>query len=352
MEIPEDVLWEYTSKLKITTVIASQLLKITNRSHFTQLKSLLKSNEQRIEAIIEELKQFGASLNQYGKGIIVLENSAICLKYHPCKSDFDFHDVDILIQPSNLEQAVIELNKLGYFIDSQNNLVNPNSNIIRERISFQKQTKDGLREIHLQHTLVARRYIIPWGEPQIDKLFERSVALKWPGLRVLNQEDFLLQLCLHASGHTYFRSPGIRLYLDIHWYLNSSIVNWEKFVYTARESGSKNICYIALKISKLLLQTPIPTDALNNLEPGFIATPIIKVLVNPEKLVSRLIKAPSFFQYTLLTLLSFDSIPQLFRAFIPSTEWMKKQYTIRKDIFLPYFHFRRWMDLAFRRMNT
>ena len=48
-----------------------------------------------------------------------------------------------------------------------------------------------------------------------DDLIDRSQQIEGTSLRILSPEDNLLQVCLHTAKHSYVRSPGFRLHLDV-----------------------------------------------------------------------------------------------------------------------------------------
>ena len=129
----------------------------------------------------------------------------------------------------------------------------------------------------------------------------------------LNNEDFLLQLCLHNAAHAYVRPPGIRLYLDIDWYLQNFDVNWERFLGKVVHWRVKAKAYWSLAITKELFQSDIPERILESLEPYQWNQIIVKKILQNrgfERLGGRDMHRLELF---LLTILLYDNPMDFFR---------------------------------------
>jgi hypothetical protein len=142
------------------------------------------------------------------------------------------------------------------------------------------------------------------------------------------------------------------LHLDIERFVRFVAVDWDLFVQRVTRWQVKTKVYFSLVIPQALFGTPIPDRVLAQLRP-----PAWK-----ERLLSRWLQKAGLFNpderkfsrvgYILFTSLLYDDIGGLWRAVFPAREWMHAHYGFDARWQLPYYHARRLLDLAFRRLRT
>lgn len=80
-------------------------------------------------------------------------------------------------------------------------------------------------------------------------------------IKILNDTALLYFCCLHiASGHYYTLSPGARLYVDIDRLVRAREIDWDKILQWSQDDNAGYRITLVLKISNLLLGTPLPKD--------------------------------------------------------------------------------------------
>jgi hypothetical protein len=168
----------------------------------------------------------------------------------------------------------------------------------------------------------------------------------------LGTEDLLLQLCVHNASHGFIHRPGIRLHLDIDWYVRAAPINWEHFVALVKQYDVNTIAFLALAIPKAIWSTPVPDSVFLALRvPPWRKASIARLLRRTD-LLKPDHSGLGRWQYAVLNMLFVDTFRDLWRGIFPDRAWMREHYGFTNDLLLPYYHGRRLFDLALRRVNT
>ncbi|MEA3341975.1 MAG: nucleotidyltransferase family protein [Chloroflexota bacterium] len=185
-----------------------------------------------------------------------------------------------------------------------------------------------------------------------EALIARSIPILGTAARLLAPEDNLLQVALHTAKHSYVRAPGFRLHTDVDRIVRRQTIDWDLFLARTLALQVKTPVYFSLAIPNALFGTPIPDRVLPALRP-----PRWK-----ERLLTRWLNRAGLFNpdeckfsrpgYILFTALLYDDLSGLWRAVFPERGWMQARYGFRRHWLLPYYHGRRLIDLAFRRVST
>ena len=135
----------------------------------------------------------------------------------------DMDRVTFLLSLQHFKLAHKILQKLGYEVLSRECSDNSTGfDLTSGRVEYRKRFDNGLSlRLNVQPTLVARKWFFSETEPDIKTLFHRSLCIPGRTVRILGRDDFLFQLCVHNAAHGYVRKPGIRLHLDIDWYIRA-----------------------------------------------------------------------------------------------------------------------------------
>ena len=309
----------------------------------------------RISAYMAELDRVAAHLAELDIPLVALKNGGIARGIYPCPGCCPMGDLDVLVEKRHFRGAHRILLAEGYHLASRSPL---------EEASLEAAEKGGGAEywktlpdgeelwFELQWRPVAGRWIRPDQEPAAEALMARSVPIPGTAVRLLSPEDNLLQVALHTAKHSYVRAPGLRLHLDVERIVRLQQVDWDLFLSRVMALQVKTAVYFSLFIPKALFGTPIPDRVLDALRP-----PAWK-----ERLLARWIQRAGLFNpderkfsrvgYIVFNALLYDDLGGLWRAVFPDREWMQDRYGFRNNWFLPYYHSRRLIDLAFRRVST
>ena len=73
-------------------------------------------------------------------------------------------------------------------------------------------------------------------EPDTDELFRRFYYADKTDIGILSPEDNLLQVCIHTAKHSYVRSPGLRLHLDVERIVRHKQIDWKIFLERVKQA--------------------------------------------------------------------------------------------------------------------
>ncbi len=93
----------------------------------------------------------------------------------------------------------------------------------------------------------------------------RTVEVGW-GLRALETTDLLVQVALHTSLHSFVRSPGLRLHLDVDR-MARCLPRWDFALAQLRGLGGARRAWVSLAMARELLGAPIDAAHIASLRP-------------------------------------------------------------------------------------
>jgi len=156
----------------------------------------------------------------------------------------------------------------------------------------------------------------------------------------LSNEFLLLHLCSHLYSHKH-QFILLRMLCDINELIlkQGSIIDWNEINEICTDSELKNIITTALTYAHILLNTPVPTDFVNE-----------KLIIKKTNILDSLAKGnkrSSQFSNYLIILNSIskpaDRIKYVFRTIIPVREWMNENYHTRSGIKLVMAYLKYWL---------
>jgi len=166
----------------------------------------------------------------------------------------EFGDLDFLVRPVDVPQAIATLRDLGY---EQNLQLSPRQEKAHLRSGYEYVLGRGAERnlVELQWNLLPRFYSV---NVDIEDLFRRSVPYDFESCRarVLSTEDQLLFLCVHAAKHQWAQLGMIR---DI---ATSSCLalDWDWVLDEARRLGIMRILATSLLLAHETLGSKLPTQ--------------------------------------------------------------------------------------------
>ena len=207
-----------------------------------------------------------------GPKVIVLKNGAICKLYAVDYTETPMGDLDLLIDPTDFENALLKLLKNNFKLKFRSNL---KASLISVAIAEQEaeleyECADGTQVyVELQTRSVSGRWLNPANEPSYLTLVKNCTPLKgFKNMNALTPEWNIVQVCLHTAKHSYTRAPGFRLHADVDRIVsNERNINWSVFVEYVRGLEVPTPIYLSLKLAKDLLETKIPNEVLKTLKP-------------------------------------------------------------------------------------
>lgn len=194
------------------------------------------ANQRRISNMLEQADEIAREANS---PLILLENGAVA-RIWPCQGCFAFGDLDLLAAREDLPRIDRVLKSRGWTPCADKGRIVYRSNL--SRFNLQTHWLTGIFSKLLK-------------QPTFSELLDNSSG---EGARMLNPEYMLMQLCAHAASHWYVGGPGIILYRDIAWYLQTRQINWSAFTELCQDFDLERIAFHALNIAYLTLRVEVP----------------------------------------------------------------------------------------------
>lgn len=171
-------------------------------------------------------------------------------------------DLDLLVKEDDLMRVDALLLEMGCTPTVQQRIVAPDNN----EFVYIMPKRDVCLEIHWSILSAQFPFAIDTAG-----LWQRAQPAVIVGVETLvfSPEDLLLHLCLHA-GVTHGFEPGLKLFCDIDEILrhDEKGVDWELVQSRAREWGAEKCVYLMLRLSRDLLEVPLPPGLLETLRPA------------------------------------------------------------------------------------
>ena len=167
-----------------------------------------------------------------------------------------FADLDLLVHPSDVQNAKAALAQLGYtqhcsLTDHQE------ESYIRAGYEYAFDLPDASNVLELKWRILPRFYSIDF---DVAELFKRSVIVEVAGHSVttLCPEDLLLVLCVHAAKHAW---SELSLLWNISQLLHAQPIDWDTSYAQAAHLGIRRILDMNLSLACRLMGNPPPLAA-------------------------------------------------------------------------------------------
>jgi len=348
-----DELFAICAHQRIESIAADALKKCVGQDEISETWSQAYSEvEQRISCYMLELDRAAELLHKNGIPLVALKNSGITRGLYPVHGASPMGDLDVLVCKSDFREAHRLLVENGYQMKFRSPLEGENIEAAERGggAEYSVNLSDGTHLwFELQWRPVAGRWIRPDQEPDADELMDRSIAIEGSTVRLLSPEDNLLQVALHTAKHSYVRAPGFRLHTDVDRIVRSTRINWDLFAQRVETLQVKTAVFFSLALAHDLLETPIPYEVLERLQPArwkvwLITTWLQKVgLFDPDG------KKWGRVGYIAFVALLYDSFGGLARGVFPERAWMSARYGTDQPLLLPLFYLHRLFDLVWKR---
>lgn len=236
----------YTLKTHTSDIISSEQLS-TLKSSYTSIaqRNMLMSMElihimKLLESAgIEALALKGPTLAQLAYGDITLRQ---------------FSDLDILIKPNDLQEA-ISLLKAHNYTEAYPLTTSQLNSFIRSSHEFTLFNHTNRIAVELHWRLTSEGFLV-----QVDKLdfFEDTcfVTLNHKNIQTVDLEKLLIYLAVHGAKHYWERLEWL---VDIAYIVEKNLnLDWEEIIKMSKKIGAEKILFSTLYLCEALLSTPIP----------------------------------------------------------------------------------------------
>jgi hypothetical protein len=221
----------------------------------TELKGLYLANALRNHLLAEELARVLSILGSAGIPVIPLKGVALARSLYGDDAARACADIDILIPPPNIAQAMDLILASGYFSEYSDPFFSKlvlrhgrHHDVVREGrgISFQLEVHWILIQ-HLSRNDAAVKDL--WAEARPHSF---SGA---PGFSLSPEWEFLY-LCIHAADHEW---QSLKWLVDIHHMASCSSLDWQKTMKKAEQFEIDLVVRQTLAASSLLFETRLPS---------------------------------------------------------------------------------------------
>ena len=224
-------------------------------------KTWLAENEQRVLRFQEAWKSVAVRLDQMGCRHALVENAGVLYGSFLPLAAFSAGDFDILIADNDWEDVKQAFTAEGFVpVDRRNR---PTS-----RIEYRRESPGGNEPIWLN--VGARAFDRIWVPLKVSDresvwLSRTCPSRKDSSLMVLSPEDALAFVSMHTSLHSYVRSPGIRLHVDIDRLVRDNPIDWDAYIAEVLAMNIPTRAFISLAMAAGLLGSPIPLNVFDKL---------------------------------------------------------------------------------------
>lgn len=170
-------------------------------------------------------------------------------------SDRRFVDLDVLIDPRDLQRAGAELEALGYDPEFRLDLRDRRL-YIRSQSDLTFARREPISVVELQWGIAPPYFSFPI---RFDELWARrqSVVLGGREAPTPGPDDLVILLCVHASKHLWERLAWIS---DVAHLIDRAAIDWDGVLQEARRRGALRMILLGLHLSRGLLGSSVPTE--------------------------------------------------------------------------------------------
>ena len=228
-----------------------------------QLKSYYQQLAVNNLTLYHQLRSLVAGLHEQQIPVMLLKGAYLGGAVYEDRALRQMVDVDLLVTPEALVDAIAVVTALGYQPTQPIDAVQPYLAHKHHLPPFVKEGKCSL-EIHWTITQPNLSYTIEMAD-----LWARAQPATVAGIevKVLAPEDLLLHICLHAT-YQHGLEQDIRFLCDIDAICRrfAPTFDWTQFMQRAEQWGWARGVYLALYLAHDLLDTPLPHPILQTLQ--------------------------------------------------------------------------------------
>ena len=235
------------------------------------LKFAIAAQQFRAEVTFKKVKEL---LDKNQIDVILLKGPHLGNTVYDSPKDRLYGDVDVLVRPRDFSIAAAALLAGGF------------APLAFE--TFAPEVQDDFKHWEYRSpqdvTVELHRWLsghdrFPFDEEGIFARAESFTFGETPALG-LGTEDLLLHLCLHM-GTSYFKVIERKHILDISLLVKKRAIDWNQFLWRAKQAGCKAIAYYCLQAARLQHGAVIPDEVFSRLRPCFIRRHWLEKYINP-----------------------------------------------------------------------
>lgn len=348
-EIDMDTFFQLCCEHEVEGLVVAHLSKYGYENLPDDWQLAYDTQKRKMAELITTAEQVATLLKEHGIDMVVLKNGGIMIDMEPDYAKCAMGDLDTLVRKADMKKAHELLMEHGFHFKFRSEF---------EFEDFEEALKDGATEYYIEGKendpiwlelawrAIAGRWIRRDLEPDTEELMDCSYLSPGSNVRILSPEDNLLQVSIHTAKHSYVRAPGLRLHMDVERIVTKKEIDWQLFVSKVKKTRVKTAVYFSLLIPKQLFGTEIPDWVLKELSPGSLKKNMIYKLLRKAGLLHPNEDKFGKIDFVFFQCLLYDGFSDLWKVFYPGAEWMKERYGYNNALLLPYYLFKRGLDLV------
>lgn len=309
---------------QIEHLVGASLIDLLGRNSLSNSwTTAIEKNCRRVEGMIKTLVSIAQQMDQIGCKYAIVESAGVLLGSQLQLGAFESGDADLLVESTYFEDIKRCFEQLGFV--GANRRDRPTA-----RVEYTRVNSNGVREWFNVGCVPFDRMWVPF--------YHRDMTTKWLSntkksnrigeLSVLNTEDALTFVSTHTSLHSFVRSPGLRLHVDVDRLVCDNSVNWQKFLEATKSLGPTTRVFVSQVCANEFLNTPVPQWVLRELHPGALKWNLIRALLRHNSVIADGKRKLNKMETLLLDfLLTDDSLANWLKEIVyPSEHWMRDHF--------------------------
>lgn len=319
-----DICWKEAERNQIKPFVAYSICEmIPSDTMNDPWNDLLERNKSRVHKLYSALLKVAAQFEKFSIKWAVIENAGIMFGSNLPMATFCAGDFDLVVEEGRWDDVNRAFANVGFELNSRRN-----RNTSRREYKCELDSGEVLW-LNACSVPFERIWLpIEYKNRTQDWLQRRITSPRYPEIYILSPEDALTWVAIHTSMHSYVRSPGLRLHVDVDRCVRDNDIDWDLFLYEVHAVGLPTRVFVSLSMAVGLLQTPIPDSVLEALYPGDSRSKQISHLLSQEGVcVSSKKKLPPEKTLTLDALLNEQGkLSWAKNIVLPSSSWLKNQF--------------------------
>ena len=345
--LDDEEIFEAARKNKVTHAVGDGLERALGASLSERWTAALAENGARVEALLDAVEALTSGLSELGIPSAAVESAGVMLGSDLSTRALGSGDLDLLLPESDWERALELAAKLGLERGDRE------GQMTTRRAKLRAGDEQG-RELWIE--ACAHPFERTWVPLRVNDRaalwLERAVpSRKRPSICVLEPHDALAFVALHTSLHSFVRSPGLRLHMDVDRIARDNPMDWRRAVEEIQLLGTSTRSFVSLMMARGVLQTPIPDSALEVIAPPTARWEKLRELLESEGVLVGSTPKLGRAQTLRLDLLLEDGGPAswLANVALPERAWLERHYAPGEaQIGWARLHGRRLVRLATR----
>ena len=233
------------------------------------LREQLRFTELRQSYLHCRLMELLGAFADAGIPVVLLKGAAMATSTHGSFSERPMSDLDLLIDPAGLAEAITIASANGWsrrFAEQFDSLYD-GMHHLPPLIDVRAPAMSVKLELH-------RELVPPQSNPfAFSASLVRLGAEAAPGLPgtagVPRIDHRLIHCCIHFAWSHQMRSGSWKAFRDVDAVVRDRSFEWPRFLIEARRSRASACCYWTMRLARALVHAPIPDEVLDQLRPAF-----------------------------------------------------------------------------------